>query len=305
MLNVILENGILERTMCRISKTTLIAIGVSSIIILVWGGSWWWISQHFQNHDERGTFGDMFGAVNALFSGFAFAGLIMTLFYQKEELKLQREELKQTRAELEGQKREFEIQNKTLKQQQFSTTFFQLLNAVQKNIDNLEMVLEDDHRFKKNYKGVNCFGGALRMIRKSIQDYRISIEKLVITQEEVSDIYKKIYKESLYPMGLFFRSYYHLIKYIVISDLDDKEKYQYISFARSQLSDDVISVLFFYSIGYGNEKFKKMAEDWVLLNNIPEKIFIFDEMRNWISEGAYKRNGRYGEDEEKRKMRIE
>lgn len=44
--------------------------------------------------DKRGTFGDMFGAVNALFSGLAFAGLIITLIQQKEELSLQREELK-------------------------------------------------------------------------------------------------------------------------------------------------------------------------------------------------------------------
>ena len=91
--------------MCKISKTTVIAIVVGVIILALWAGSWWWINQHFQKHDERGTFGDMFGAVNALFSGLAFAGLIITLLYQKEELKLQREELKQTRAELEGQKR--------------------------------------------------------------------------------------------------------------------------------------------------------------------------------------------------------
>ena len=98
--------------MCKISKTTKIVIAFGGVI-LIWAVSWWGISQCFQCHEERGTFGDMFGAVNALFSGLAFAGLIITLLYQKEELKLQREELKQTRAELKGQKREFEIQNKT------------------------------------------------------------------------------------------------------------------------------------------------------------------------------------------------
>src|SRR4051812_39554935 len=30
--------------------------------------------------DRRGIFGDMFGAVNALFSGLAFAGIIFTIF---------------------------------------------------------------------------------------------------------------------------------------------------------------------------------------------------------------------------------
>ena len=49
---------------------------------------------------ERGTFGDMFGVVNSLFSGLAFAGVIYTIFLQHKELSLQREELTLTRQEL-------------------------------------------------------------------------------------------------------------------------------------------------------------------------------------------------------------
>ncbi len=41
----------------------------------------------------RGQFGDMFGAVNALFSGLAFAGVIIAVILQKNELALQRREL--------------------------------------------------------------------------------------------------------------------------------------------------------------------------------------------------------------------
>jgi hypothetical protein len=33
---------------------------------------------------DRGTFGDMFGGINALFSGFAFAGVVFAIFLQKE-----------------------------------------------------------------------------------------------------------------------------------------------------------------------------------------------------------------------------
>ena len=47
--------------------------------------------------EERGQFGDMFGAVNALFSGLAFAGLILTLILQRKELTLQRDELDKKR----------------------------------------------------------------------------------------------------------------------------------------------------------------------------------------------------------------
>jgi hypothetical protein len=47
-----------------------------------------------------GTFGDMFGSVNALFSGLAFAGVILAIFMQRDELSLQRQELEATRSEL-------------------------------------------------------------------------------------------------------------------------------------------------------------------------------------------------------------
>jgi hypothetical protein len=47
-----------------------------------------------------GEYGDIFGAINALFTSLAFALLIYTALMQREELKLQREELHLTREEL-------------------------------------------------------------------------------------------------------------------------------------------------------------------------------------------------------------
>ena len=50
---------------------------------------------------QRGQFGDLFGACNALFSGLAFAGLIYAILLQREDLALQRSELELTRKELQ------------------------------------------------------------------------------------------------------------------------------------------------------------------------------------------------------------
>ncbi|MFK5915574.1 MAG: hypothetical protein QM484_14500 [Woeseiaceae bacterium] len=58
------------------------------------------IYSSFNSWPDRGTFGDMFGAVNTLFSGLAFAGVIYAILLQSKELELQREELKLTREEL-------------------------------------------------------------------------------------------------------------------------------------------------------------------------------------------------------------
>jgi hypothetical protein len=49
---------------------------------------------------DRGTFGDLFGAVNALFSGLAFAGLLYSLIENRKQISSQQEELFINRKEL-------------------------------------------------------------------------------------------------------------------------------------------------------------------------------------------------------------
>src|SRR5688572_6450932 len=53
--------------------------------------------------EVAGQTGDTFGAVNALFSGFAFTGIIFTILIQSKELRMQREELELTTAEFAKQ----------------------------------------------------------------------------------------------------------------------------------------------------------------------------------------------------------
>lgn len=74
--------------------------------------------------------GASFGALSALFTGLAFAGLIVTIVQQKrqlgmqsEELKLQRKELKATRKVLKKQNKEFRLQSETMRRQQFEGSF--------------------------------------------------------------------------------------------------------------------------------------------------------------------------------------
>lgn len=55
---------------------------------------------------KAGEFGDTFGALNTLFSGLAFAGFLVALFYQRKDLELQKDELRETRKVFEEQQRE-------------------------------------------------------------------------------------------------------------------------------------------------------------------------------------------------------
>jgi ferric iron reductase protein FhuF len=69
-------------------------------IFLVWIISIFVIPFIYTELTDRASFGDSFGLINSLFSGFAFAGIIYTILLQRKELSLQRKELQETRMEL-------------------------------------------------------------------------------------------------------------------------------------------------------------------------------------------------------------
>jgi hypothetical protein len=75
-------------------------------VLMLWIASPLALQYLLPKEEARGLFGDSFGAINALFSGLAFAGVIVAIMLQREELRLQRQELEQTREELRGQKEE-------------------------------------------------------------------------------------------------------------------------------------------------------------------------------------------------------
>lgn len=62
-------------------------------------------------------FGDMFGFLSCLFSGLAFAGIIVTIRQQSFDLELQRNELRKANEEAAGQTKQFEEQTKQFKEQ--------------------------------------------------------------------------------------------------------------------------------------------------------------------------------------------
>lgn len=82
----------------------------------------------------RGLFGDSFGAVNALVSALAFAGMIVAFVLQRYELRLQRKELRDSRGEMRRQTKQFKIQNDNLELQRFENTFFHMLELHKENL---------------------------------------------------------------------------------------------------------------------------------------------------------------------------
>ena len=79
------------------------AFTITALALILCLASWWALVRFISTWTDRANFGQMFGAVNALFSGLALAGVVVAILMQKEELELQREELIATRQELKRQ----------------------------------------------------------------------------------------------------------------------------------------------------------------------------------------------------------
>ncbi len=108
------------------SKLILLTIA----IIIIWALSGILIYTMTPDWSTRGTFGDMFGAVNALFSGFAFAGLIYTIILQREEIKMNRKEITLNRKELKKATLAQQQSQEALKEQVKQTHLSAKINAM-------------------------------------------------------------------------------------------------------------------------------------------------------------------------------
>ena len=277
----------------KFNATNIIIIAFISVIVvwlLFWGG----IDMFISDCTDRGTFGDKFGAVNALFSGLAFAGLIATLFYQKEELKLQREELQQTREELKGQREEFEEQNKTLKRQRFENTFFNMLSLQQEITNNLFYQYEkeiDGHINLCTYKGREIFKEIYEFAQFTYEGliYPKNTGLKLILEKNGYTAYTKVFDTNRFDH--YFRHLYRIFKYIDTTNLiNDEERYEYACIIRSQLSDYELIMLFFNGLSdNGKEKFKPLIEKYAILKNMRSDLLpSAGKEKVFYSEGAYK-----------------
>lgn len=86
-------------------------------IVLIWALSGVLTMIFLDQWSDRGTFGDLFGAINSLFSGLALAGLVYSIYANRQEIQLQREEIELNRKELIKSRKTQEKSEKSLEAQ--------------------------------------------------------------------------------------------------------------------------------------------------------------------------------------------
>ncbi len=274
----------------RMNKYKKYAIVWAIATLLLWALSF--ILINFDVKD-RGTYGDMFGPVNALFSGFAFAGLIITLVMQHDELGLQRKELIQTNKELAAQREQFTAQTKTMQIQRFENTLFNMLSLQQGIVNSLYYKSFDGSTINLEYKGKNVFDFFYNL-KTTILPYGDDMKywgiKGLIEENNDVNFYPEVEEISIFDS--YFRHLYRIFKYIDESPLiDDTERYDYSSIVRAQLSEYELLVLFYNALtnkDNGVFKFKDLIEKYAIFNNIRVSMLARGrEDYKLYNEGAY------------------
>ena len=248
-----------------------------------------WAHYFFNNINEgdnaEALFGDSFGAVNALISAFAFAGMIVAFVLQKYELKLQRKELK-------AQRKEFEQQNKTLALQRFENTFFNMMELQQKIVSDLSA--KDYDKVWERENGVNgitthekvvevLYSGRqfISFIFRHYVDLQNGHRKIEGLGIELATGGISAYNESPYRSLLdhYFRHLYTILKFINesrhIPNFEDK--YKYASFLRATLSRYELVLLYYNGLSsVGNQKLKPLLEKYCMLQNLDESLLVLN-----------------------------
>ncbi|HEQ98179.1 MAG TPA: hypothetical protein ENO22_02425 [candidate division Zixibacteria bacterium] len=227
----------------------------------------------------RGQFGDMFGGINALFAGFAFAGLIYTIWQQRKELGLQRQELELTRKELEGQKEQLKKQNHTSFYQLQLNIYFNLLslhNDLKRNLRRPGQQVEGPQAFDKLMK---AFSDSYKdLVRSNPQKQK---------KEMLSEAFERNYKGTY---SQYFSNYFNTVELILAflrSNFACKSQSYYPKLFRAQFSEIEIAMLFYYGLSKWGASIKPLIEEFGFLRFIDKDRLLDQEHLGYYDSSAY------------------
>ncbi len=232
---------------------------------------------------NRGTFGDMFGGLNTLFTGAAFIGIIITVL-------LQRKELKQTHKAIEEQRAEMKAQISVLKLQQFENTFFSLLknfnylietttfNGAKGRIvfDEMNKIIPPDKRGDAD----KYVAGLSNYLKEGLPNKTDSGLRVIAATTgiaglgEMPGLFGQGYKKHLlekekkswnrftkYVLGPYFNSLFSILKFVNLSDVQDKAFY--LNVVKGQISTtEAIYIISYgvYQLEEGNSEFADLLD---------------------------------------------
>ncbi len=215
--------------------------------------------------NSLGLFGDSFNILTSLFTGLAFAGVIVSVI-------LQTQELKETREEFKGQKEALELQQKEMVNQSFDNKFFKMLDLLNSIIEYLTYEHHNVPVVRPN--GIPEFQTYTSEKKRVFTDLKKQLEKKMghVTSKDFFQVFKKFNDTYDSNFKYYFINFYQILKYIDNQYADDFNKAKaYTNILRAQLPKDALVLLFYNGIGvtgFTDDKYKILLERYAFFEHL-------------------------------------
>lgn len=155
-------------------RLTVLMVAVFILITAVWGVSYWAISARYGMPSTPSDVGQMFGAIGALFSGWAFCGVLWAILLQRKAIDIQREDLRATLVEMKQAREAHEESAENLRAQ---VEAMRLYSRVQALTTLINAPLQVDS---------NTFLSGFSQSVTSLRDgFRKNVEELIKLEQEL------------------------------------------------------------------------------------------------------------------------
>lgn len=191
---------------------TIVAYG-TLVLFLTWPISEFSIA-------KSGTFGDSFGVVTSLFSGLAFAGIILTILLQRQELTESRE---------------------IFRLQRFEGSFYRILELYRRNLEEIRIA---DTQSGTTFHGIDALNCVCKKLNETMQKYALFLEdedrRVIYEAQLFIEVQKLIRRQARYLGTL--QSLLELIE----RDLEDEnDREPYWNIVANQLTSHEARYLFY------------------------------------------------------------
>ena len=256
-------------------------VGIVWVAVIIASGAGWNPFSIKWSFTNRGAFGDSFAPISTMMALVAALGAIGAYQIQSNEvtrIRIREEELDRiTQSDRARSVSRQEILDQQAERQNFETTFFQLL----KNLRELVAGLDLSNKTTGEYiRGHDVFRIILQRFTEAVGSDN-NVRKVSKTWKHFSYHFK-------YDINHYFRTLYHVVKFVDRADIDDK--YFYIQILRASLSEGELALLALNcDYGEGREKFKELVEKYALLHNLSDKEIKHWKLRLKFKKGAFER----------------
>ncbi|ALE00121.1 putative phage abortive infection protein [Pseudomonas syringae] len=253
------------------------AIWLAAFLVLsIWGGYYYFLYQGTLGPLDKegqmigvrsGTFGDAFGVINALFSALAFTGVMLTLYFQRLDIK-------DSRAD-------------TLRQQ-IESQFYSMLTLQQQVIVGFDL-----HSIRSanpvTYEGRDCFKRWHMKMRNTYYNVK-GVDKVDLKRdiECAKTAYASVLEEHQGDLGLYFRSLYAVFRFVESSNHPDKKSLALV--VRSLLSDYELVFLFYNCSSEKGRNFLRFANEYYLFDNLNVDLLLNEEHVAIVDRSSLGRN---------------